>query len=307
MSYRTPNYYRPSTFGGFSFFPTVIKWLMITNAAVFVLVNFFGSFTLDGIGLRQALYEYLGLMPLAGGFLPWQLITYQFMHADFWHLFFNMFFGLWMFGMEIEHMWGARKFLFFYLLCGVVAGLAQLFLAPLLEAGGDPFTRLVPTVGASGAVYGVMIAFAMMFPDRYVFVYFLIPIKVKYLVILFIVLGMMSVGQPTNIANLAHLGGAFAGYAYMLYDMRRLPLHNLIERVTWWLNSRAVKRNDGEKENAAETRIYDIQGGGEKVTKGTDEVQRKIDEILDKISRGGYQSLTEEEKKVLFDASKKLN
>lgn len=308
MSYRSSNYYRPSTFGGFSFFPTVIKWLMITNAAVFVLVNFFGSLTLDGIELRQALYEYLGLMPLGGEFLPWQLITYQFMHADFWHLFFNMFFGLWMFGMEIEHMWGARKFLFFYLLCGVVAGLAQLFLAPLLESGGsDPFIRLVPTVGASGAVYGVMIAFAMMFPDRYVFVYFLIPIKVKYLVILFIVLGMMSVGQPTNIANLAHLGGAFAGYAYMLYDMRRLPLQNVIERLTWWLNSRTVKRSDGEREDVVDAKIYDIQSGSEKEAKGTDEVQRKIDEILDKISRGGYQSLTEEEKKVLFDASKKLN
>ncbi len=308
MSYRSPNYYRPSMFGGFSFFPTVIKWLMITNAAVFVLVNFFGSLTLDGIGLRQALYEYLGLMPLVGGFLPWQLITYQFMHADFWHLFFNMFFGLWMFGMEIEHMWGARKFLFFYLLCGVVAGLAQLFLAPLLESGGsDPFMRLVPTVGASGAVYGVMIAFAMMFPDRYVFVYFLIPLKVKYLVILFIVLGMMSVGQPTNIANLAHLGGAFAGYAYILYDMRRLPLQNVIERLTWWLNARTVKRSDGEREDVVDAKIYDIQSGSEKEAKGTDEAQRKIDEILDKISRGGYQSLTEEEKKVLFDASKKLS
>jgi membrane associated rhomboid family serine protease len=132
MSY-SGNYYRPSMFGGFSFFPPVIKGLMITNAAVFLLTEFLGAMKLDGVSLQYFIYRYFALLPFGDGFLPWQLVTYQFMHGGFWHLFFNMFFGLWMFGMEIEHMWGGKKFLVFYLMCGVVAGLVQLMLSPCLS------------------------------------------------------------------------------------------------------------------------------------------------------------------------------
>lgn len=301
------NYYKPSFFGGFQFFPPVIKTLLLINAAVFIILGLGGRmFTLGGIPLEVFFNHYLGLMPLGYGFWPWQLITYQFMHADFWHLLYNMFFGLWMFGMEVEHMWGPKRFLTFYLTCGVVAGAAQLILAPMLEPMSvvDRFGMGIPTIGASGAVYGVLVAFAMMFPDRYIYIYFLLPVKAKYLIFGLIAFGVMSVGSQTTIANLAHLGGAVAGYVYILIITRRFPLHNVVERLGWWLNSRRYHREEVRQEEVTDAKVYDIK---ERPKTEQEINQMKIDEILDKISRGGYQSLTEEEKKILFEASKKLN
>ena len=308
------NYYRPSMFGGFSFFPPVIKMILLTNAAVFVLVTFFGSFRLLDMPLEGVLSRYLGLMPLGYGFYPWQLITYQFMHANFWHLFFNMFFGLWMFGMEVEHMWGSRKFLTFYLICGVVAGLAQLILSPILDPASQyiihPMTGEVvggiPTVGASGAVYGVLLAFGMLFPDRYIFLYFLVPVKAKYFVAGLIVLGVVSVGDSSTVAHFAHLGGALAGYLYILYDRKQLPFQNVIDRVRWWFNAQQFGKGSAAHHDSVEAKVFDIHGGKEKKEEERT-TQQQIDSILDKIGHGGYQSLTEEEKKILFEASKKLN
>lgn len=295
------NYYRPSMFGGFSFFPPMIKMLLIVNTAVFLLYSFLGSFTLDGAPLRLVFDYYLGLMPLGHGFYPWQLITYQFMHANFLHLLFNMVFGLWMFGMEVENTWGSKKFLTFYLMCGIAAGISQLILAPIIE----PSQTLGPTVGASGAVFGVLIAFGMMFPDRYIFIYFLLPIKAKYFVMILIVLGVMSVGGNDNVANLAHLGGALAGYLYMLYDLKGFRLRAKMRSISvpGWFGPKATKEFTGYND-VVDAKVFDIQE-----TKKDDrsDLQQHIDEILDKISQSGYQSLTEEEKKVLFEASKKLN
>jgi len=302
MSY-SGNYYRPSMFGGFSFFPPVIKGLLITNAAVFLLTEFLGAMKFDGVSLQYFIYRYFALLPFGEGFLPWQLITYQFMHGGFWHLFFNMFFGLWMFGMEIEHLWGGRKFLVFYLMCGIVAGLVQLLLSPLFEPSSSEFIRMgpVPVVGASGAVYGVLVAFGMLFPDRYIFLYFLIPVKVKYFVMVLIAIGVVSIGDPTNVAHLAHLGGALAGYIYLLHDMRRGPMSGLFSRIRWWWNSLTVTDRESP-EDITESKVFDIRGEQKE-----DNEQRRVDEILDKISQGGYQSLTDEEKKILFEASRKLN
>jgi len=301
------NYYRPSPFGGFQFFPPVIKTLLLTNAAVFIIFGLGGQmFTLGAIPLEYIFNYYLGLMPLGHGFYIWQLITYQFMHADIWHLLYNMFFGLWMFGMEVENVWGSKRFLTFYLLCGVVAGITQLLLAPVLEpssvidrAGGG-----IPTIGASGAVYGVLVAFAMLFPDRYIYLYFLLPVKAKYFIFGLIALGVISVGSHTTIANLAHLGGAVAGYVYILVLTKRFPLHGAIERLGWWLNYRRYQRSTSDPENVVDAKVFDIT---QKPKTEQELNQMKIDQILDKISSGGYQSLTEEEKKILFEASKKLN
>ncbi len=286
-------------FGGFSFFPPVIKMLLILNTAVFVLYWFIGSFRIDGVPLQLAFDYYLGLMPLGHGFWPWQLITYQFMHANFMHLLFNMVFGLWMFGMEVENTWGAKKFLIFYLTCGVVAGISQLILAPILE----PAQTLGPTVGASGAVFGVLVAFGMMFPDRYIFLYFLVPLKAKYFVLILIALGVWSVGGTDNVANLAHLGGALAGYLYMLYDLKGFKLRARVRSMQNPFAARE-KRESPQYQDVVEAKVFDIR---EAKTDDRSDLQKRIDEILDKISQSGYQSLTEEEKKILFEASKKLN
>ena len=296
------NYYRPSMFGGFQFFPPVIKGLLITNTAIFVLMWFFSAFHFNGVSLYMALTTVFGLMPMGEGFYPWQLITYQFLHADFWHLFFNMVFGLWMFGMEVEHIWGSKKFLIYYLSCGVVAGLSQLILAPIFEPA------LGPTIGASGAIYGVMIAFAAMFPDRYIFLYFLIPVKVKYFVIILIVFGVMSVGGQGNVANLAHLGGAVAGYIYILYDRRRLTRGRNTSSFQSWTSSTRWSNPSTSSTDVVDAKIYDIKESKSfKQEEKTVDQQKRIDEILDKISQSGYQSLSEEEKKILFEASKRMN
>lgn len=300
------NYYKPSMFGGFQFFPPVIKWLLISNAAVFVLVGVGGRmFTFDMMPLEIVFNYYFGLMPLGHGFYPWQLLTYQFMHANFTHLLYNMF-GLWMFGMEVEHVWGSRRFLGFYLLCGVAAGISQLILAPLLEPTSviSVTGAGIPTVGASGAVYAVLVAFAMLFPDRYIYLYFLLPIKAKYFIFGMVALGVMSIGGESAVANLAHLGGAAAGFVYVIYLSRHYPFQGVVEKLGWWMNSRRKRRDEEPYHEPVDAKVFDIN---ERPKTEQELYQMKIDEILDKISRGGYQSLDEEEKKILFEASKKLN
>src|SRR5437867_3275947 len=207
--YSNHRYSRPSMFGGFAFFPPVIKYLLLSNVLIFLFDNiFFRGFKIGGIPLYLWFEHYFALFPLGAGFLPWQLFTYMFMHANFLHLFFNMF-ALWMFGMELENLWGSKKFLMYYLLCGVCAGISHLVFAPMFAAAG-------PTVGASGSIYGVLVAFGLIFPDRPIFLYFLFPIKAKYFVILYMVIELISIGNADGIAHFAHLGGAVAGFLYLM-------------------------------------------------------------------------------------------
>lgn len=292
------NYYRPAGFGGFSLFPTVIKNIMIINAVIFLVKNIILEriITGDGVPVEYILTRYFALMPLGQGFQIWQLITYQFMHHDFMHILFNMFI-LWMFGMEIENVWGPRKFLLYYLTCGVGAGLMHVLLSPMLTG------VMLPTVGASGAIYGVMIAFAMLFPDRYIFLYFLIPVKAKYLIVFFILLELFSVGSFDFVARLAHLGGALVGFVFIMLDRNSSislkGAFNSFKRSP--SNASAFKkRGPFRQPDIVDADFYEIN------KKEEDKVdQEEIDRILDKISRSGYQNLTEREKKILFEASKK--
>lgn len=296
-----PQYQRPGFFGGgFSFFPTVIKTLIITNVVVFLLMMVGGAYSVGGTSLSNIMMRFFALMPLGMGFLPWQLVTYLFLHGGFFHLFFNMFI-LWMFGMELENMWGPKKFLTFYLICGVGAGLIHMFVSPL-------FAGVAPTIGASGAVYGVLLAFAMMFPDRMIFLYFLFPVKAKYFVGFLIILGLfMGIsGTRDGIAHFAHLGGAFVAFLYIMADRDRLPLKNFFSGLKRKDKSSGLRYHRGGIEDA---KYYDIKEDKEtrqqmKEDPGID--QKRIDEILDKISKSGYQNLTEEEKRILFEASQKL-
>jgi membrane associated rhomboid family serine protease len=298
------NYYKPSGFGGFSFFPPVIKNLLIINGVVFVLQFLGGMVSTDsGLTFGNVITEYFGLIPLRGfvwSFYPWQLITYQFLHGGFSHVFFNMF-ALWMFGMEIENQWGSKKFLYFYLMCGVFAGLAHLFISPLLGGGA------APVVGASGAIYGVMVAFAMMFPNRYIFVYFLFPIKAKYLIGIFMVMEFLVVPSGDSVAHLAHLGGALAGFIYLLLDKSsnselRSMFTKSSSRQSKPFNNPFASMGEKfkKKQNVEDAQFYEINDNDEKIT------QQQIDAILDKISQSGYQNLTDKEKKILFEASKKM-
>ena len=300
------NYYRP--FGGYSIFPKVIKNLLIINAAVFLVQMLASNLMFNGRPLGYLLNVWFALNPLGAdfNFQVWQLITYQFMHGGFGHIFFNMF-ALWMFGMEIENNWGSKKFLTFYLLCGVVAGLFQLFLTPLLGAGA------AITIGASGAVYGVLISFALMFPDRPIYLYFLLPIKAKYLVGFLIILEFLLVDSAgSNVAHLAHLGGALAGFLFIMFDSSiDVPLKRSLNISSGYRsNQNFQNRFSGfadkfkqKSQNIEDAKYYDLNK-----KKDSDEVtQEEIDRILDKISASGYQNLSEREKRILFEASKKMN
>ncbi|MBU2445370.1 MAG: rhomboid family intramembrane serine protease [Bacteroidetes bacterium] len=317
MAYGDKNY-RPSFFGGFSFFPPVIKNLLIINGAVFLVQIFLQGFTFtDSFGqqvsVSNILTEYFALIPLGYGFLPWQLISFQFMHASFTHILFNMLY-LWMFGMELENAWGSKKFLIYYLTCGIGAGLTQLFgpiILPLFYSlldvvgitsllGLSPFNLSVgPTVGASGGVYGVLMAFALMFPNRPIYLYFFIPIPAKYLIGFMILIEFFSVGDKSFTAHLAHIGGAVIGVIFYLIDKRSsLSVTDYINKFKK-LDKNRFGFNKPQKE-VSDVQYYDIN---EKT--GTIN-QEEIDKILDKISKSGYQNLTEKEKQILFDASKKL-
>lgn len=320
MSYDSRDYYRPTGFGGFSLFPPVIKKLLIINAVVFFIQMIFDNLTFGGVPGWYVLNRYFALNPLAGidqagqpfNFQVWQLITYQFMHGGFSHIFFNLLM-LWMFGMELENMWGSKKFLLFYLISGIGAGFLHIFLSPVFAGGA------APTIGASGAVYGIMLAFAFFFPDRPIYLYFLLPIRAKYLIGFLIIIEFLSVGSPSIVAHLAHIGGAITALILILLDRR---YHFNIDG--WW---RSIKRkydsqsssknnirNSGasfrkprtfgsKKANVEEAEFFDLNNQSR--TDDNYVTQEEIDRILDKISQSGYQNLTEREKKILFEASKR--
>ncbi len=316
MSYYNRDYYRPRGFGGFSFFPPVIKWLLIINFAVFFLQQIVQNIMFGNIPGWYVLNHYFALNPIVGfdrfgepyNFQIWQLITYQFMHGGFAHIFFNMLM-LWMFGMEIENIWGSRKFLVFYLTAGIGAGLTQVVFSPILTG------TLAPTIGASGAIFGVMIAFAMMFPNRYIFIYFLIPMKAKYLIAFLMAIEILSVSGMSFVAHLAHIGGAITGVIFILLD--RKYHFNFDRFFDWTKNLSKPKTNFGKRSfqnpkfrkpfrttsNVEEAEFYDINQPNN--VREDEVTEEEIDRILDKISKSGYQNLTEREKKILFEASKK--
>lgn len=295
--YTNSGYYRPSFFGGFKYFPPVVKTLLISNVAVYLLMGFFGMFRFQGIPIGSMINTYLPLYPLGDGFEIWQLGTYMFMHGGMLHLLFNMF-ALWMFGMDLENDWGSRKFLSYYLLCGVGAGLSNLFIGPLFGSGA-------PTVGASGAIYGVLIAFGVTYPDRPIFLYFLLPIRARYFVLIYITLEVYAgvTGTHDGVAHFAHLGGAAVGFIYLMIDQRRLPFRGLISRAAKRIvpSEKVGEYSSYDPRRAVDAKYSDLPDSDDQIS------QQRIDEILDKISQHGYQSLSEGDKKILFDASKKLN
>lgn len=315
------NYRRPGFFGGFSIFPPVIKYLLISNVAVFLLQHFFlNSLRFGDTNLGVSFFRLFALQPIfqtpdikslyGGPFLPWQLITYMFMHADFTHIFFNMF-ALWMFGMELENLWGSKKFLIYYTICGLGAALSNLFIAPFFSSVG-------PTIGASGSVYGILVAFGYLFPNRHIYIYFLIPIKAKYLVILYMALEIFAVASQSEsgIAHVAHLGGAVVGIIYLLItNKKKMKFYNGFKSDSY--NNFYNQNNQNTKYkppySEPQQKVYnadfkDIETKDYKseIDIKQKEIQQKIDAVLDKLSKSGYQSLTDEEKRILFEESKKL-
>ena len=226
--------FRPTSF---SQLPEIIKNLLIINGLLF-----FATITLDNFGID--LNKLLALHQFQStNFRPYQLITHFFMHADFTHLFFNMF-AIWMFGKTLENIWGAKRFLTFYIITALGAAAIHIFViqyqifqlaesSEMLDLAKKGLyntsninslrlTQLVstPTVGASGALFGILLAFGMLFPNTLLYIYFAIPIKVKYFVIIYGALELyagISNNPADNVAHFAHLGGMLFGYLLLKY------------------------------------------------------------------------------------------
>lgn len=205
----------------------VVRALLFANVGIYALETLvIGTRTLDAL---------FGLWPLAAEgsllahpgyngpqFWPWQLLTYGFLHGGIAHLFFNMF-ALWMFGAALERLWGKTHFLVYYFFCLAGAGVVQLFVTTsALSQGGFP----VPTIGASGAVFGLLLAFGMMFPNVKLLLLFLpVPIKAKYFVVLYGILELTLgvTNTQSTVAHFAHLGGMLFGIILIQYWRGKLP------------------------------------------------------------------------------------
>ena len=226
---------------GFSSLPPVVKTLLIINVALFII-----SYIFPVLQSNLAIYSFKSDL-----FKPYQLITHMFMHGSFWHLFFNMF-ALYMFGKILEEVWGQQRFFIYYFVTGLGAALLHLLVinietnaliahmnseqvqlvlnqgAEILMSGKNysdasmgKLNLLIntPTVGASGAIYGLLLAFGMLFPNTIIYVYFAIPMKAKYFVMLYgafeLYEGWRNSGD--NVAHFAHLGGMLFGYFLIVY------------------------------------------------------------------------------------------
>jgi membrane associated rhomboid family serine protease len=219
----------------YGYLPTGVKWLLIINTGIFVL-QFIGGQAVRG------LLSLLELVPMLVVYrFPWfvyQLFTYMFLHAGIWHLIFNML-ALWMFGTPLEQTWGTRRFLKYYFICGIGAGLCDTVVNVLLGHNSS-------TVGASGAIYGLLLAFGVLFPDTTVMMNFLFPIKAKYMVMIYGAVALYSAlgSGNSSVSNVAHLGGILVGLIYLKVPLPRMSfLHiDISGRYRQWKMQRAKKK-----------------------------------------------------------------
>lgn len=276
MSY----YYKQVQFGPGGLSP-LIKNIIIANVAVFLLQSIVSRFT----GYGGWLELHFGLTPAL--FLRslhfWQPFTYMFLHTGLFHILFNMFF-LWMFGTEVERKMGSRQFAIYYLSCGIGAGvLSYFFTLFAIFIGLQPQDAwFIPTIGASGALFAVMLAFGLFFPDRMILVFFMFPVKAFYLVI---GLGLLELyhlvfSPGGNVSYIAHLGGMLFGYLFLRYQGTIMgTIEEYAERGAEYRHRTEIAQKLNEQE--------------------------QIDKILDKINREGMHKLSREERKILRDRSKR--
>ncbi|MBN1543500.1 rhomboid family intramembrane serine protease [candidate division KSB1 bacterium] len=260
----------------------MVRQLLIINGVVFFLQLITHAF-----GDQAPLERWFALQPIQAvyGFRVWQFITYAFLHGGFFHLFFNMF-ALWMFGPEVERVMGAKPFIKYYIITAVAAGALQ-----VLSHWNSPIIVL----GASGAIYAVLTAFALFFPNREIFLllFFILPIRIKakYLVMIFVGFSLLSGMQlhlfasSDGIAHMAHLGGALAGFFYLRSGWLIGTLARE-HRVRQWQRRQRVEQQKHQE-------MVDIR--------------EKVDSILDRINQVGYDNISKEDKLFLKKASEYLS
>jgi membrane associated rhomboid family serine protease len=189
----------------------MVKRLMIVMAAVFVVTNVIGAIPLETTRIYLRAYPniLLGLVPslVIHRLFVWQLFTYLFLHGGWFHIIFNLF-ALWMFGADLESLWGSKRFLFYFFLTGIGAGLFCVVLQPSSQ---------IPTIGCSGGIFGLLLAYGMIFPDRPIYLYMIIPIKAKWFVLIMGVIEFVASYSDagSGVSHVAHLGGMLFGFLYL--------------------------------------------------------------------------------------------
>ena len=253
-----------------SLFTDAIRLLVSINFIIFILQSISSS--------ENLFFPLFGLVPklVWSELMLWQPITYMFLHGGVWHVLINMF-VLWMFGSELERLWGKNRFIKFYFFTGIGAGLVTMIFS---------YNSMIPIVGASGAVYGILLAYGFIYPNRKVYLYGIIPIKSIWFVIAIGLLAFISsINNNSNISHLTHLSGMAVAY---------LILKNPFELKTIWFSIQKKfienKLNKETKERSKRKKI-----------------ELDLNFILDKINREGYDSLTKEEQDQLYKSSKALS
>jgi len=253
-----------------------VKRLLIANAVVFLFTWVIGP---------DFIFEWFSFQPTKILLRPWTPLTYMFLHGDFWHVFMNMLM-LFFFGTHLESKWGSREFIRYYLVCGL-GGVALSFLFVSYSI-----------IGASAAVYGVMLAFAMAWPNAPIYIWGIFPVKAKWLVGFFVLITFYSAfgGAGGGVAHFAHLGGFAAGFLYLKTDWRASQAIQNIGKAARTRRFAIVPRE--EREEATSDRRRSDHAGEKSALDA-------VDRVLDKISAEGMASLTEQEKKLLDEVSKK--
>jgi membrane associated rhomboid family serine protease len=242
----------PYVSSSFSFGPgpisTTLKALIAANVAMFLVTTF-----------ARPVIGYLGLVPelVLHKFWAWQVATYMFLHGGIFHIVFNML-ALWMFGAELERIWGTRYFLKFYFVTGIGAGALTVLFSTLPFAFAQQVQHSI-VIGASGSIYGLLLAYALYFPDRPIYMYFVFPIPAKiFVAIMGAIAFLSSLSEMGGTANATHLGGLIVGYLF-LKGARLHPLSELKYRYLKWKINRVRKKFDvysGGRANDYDRRVH---------------------------------------------------
>jgi len=276
---------------GFMGLPIAIRTIIGLNLGIY-LVQIFGQI-FGGSAFSNALVGAFAFYPELQTtiFQPWRLVTYMFLHAGAWHLIFNMLW-LWWMGRSVEQTLGPRSFTVIYMGSGIGGALLDVLFAQ--------FLGINYVIGASGAVFGIMVAFAVLYPRMPIHLFLLPPIEARYVVAGLIALNLLALGGDSNVAHIVHLGGAGIGYLLMKARAGGFDLSGVIRPIenVWLELKKSYTKSEKRPSNDKMYSVSDVEI--------IEEVeQSELDEILEKISEKGYDALTKEEKKKLFELSKK--
>jgi len=252
---------------------------LFTNAIKLLVSVNFGIFLLQSLSKSEMIFfQLFGLVPklIWSEFMIWQPVTYLFFHGGIWHVLINMF-VLWMFGSELERLWGKLRFLKYYFITGIGSGI----ITALLN-----LSSITPVVGASGAVFGVLMAYGITYPNRTIYLYGIIPIRsMLFVVAVGFIAFVSSFDGTSRISHITHLSGMVIGYLIL---KRRWQFNDI------WFSIRK------------KTLEYQIQREERKISH-RQELENNIDKILDKINDHGFKSLSDKEEKQLYENSKSLS